>query len=459
MVTTAIWIALAAMAASQPEPTGSIPAMTLTEALDYARLHQPSLLALRARVEAQKAEAQVPRGAWLPLVGASVQVFEGTANTTSALNLESSVMSIPRIGGTPLVSAPSEPGIWKGYGSTFAGVGISQEVFDFGRIAARTAAQDALAAAEQGRSDAALLDLDFNVEESFFAVLAAKGVLKAAQDSQARAQAHRDFAYAGVKEGLRDPIELARAEAELSQAATRVVRAQGGVAEAQSFLAAAVGVPDLKLDTSGTAPKPGELPSLEQSLDAAARRDPRLRAAIASLEAQQATTRATSRYLLPNLRLTASFSGRAGGAPGSDGVVSDTKGWLPDIPNWDVGLLLTIPLYDASLRAEIDASRATEEALDQEVASARLTQRTTVQKALIAAQVALEALPTLERSVAAGTANYAQAEARFRAGLGSAVELADAENLRTEAEIELALGRFEVARSRAALSRATAETL
>jgi outer membrane protein len=433
--------------------------MTLTEALDYARLHQPSLLALRARVEAQKAEAQVPRGAWLPFVGASVQVFEGTANTTSALNLESPVMSIPRIGGTPLVSSPSATGIWKGYGSTFAGIGINQEVFDFGRIAARTAAQDALTAAEQGRSEVALLEVDFNVEESFFAVLAAKDVLKAAQDSQARAQAHRDFAYAGVKEGLRDPIELARAEADLSQALTRVVRAQGGVAEAQSFLAAAVGILDLKLDTSGTPPKPGELPSLEQSLEIAARRDPRLRAAVASLEAQHATTLATSRYLLPNLRLTASFSGRAGGAPGSDGVVSDTKGWLPDIPNWDVGLLLTIPLYDASLRAEIDASRAAEEALGQEVASTRLAQRAAVQKALIAAQVALEALPTLERSVAAGAANYAQAEARFRAGLGSAVELADAENLRTEAEIELALGQFEVARSRAALSRATAETL
>ena len=44
-----------------------------------------------------------------------------------------------------------------------------------------------------------------------------------------------------------------------------------------------------------------------------------------------------------------------------------------------------------------------------------------------------------------------------KAGLGTGVELADAETLRTDAEIQFALGRFEVARARAALGRAIAE--
>jgi outer membrane protein TolC len=67
------------------------------------------------------------------------------------------------------------------------------------------------------------------------------------------------------------------------------------------------------------------------------------------------------------------------------------------------------------------------------------------------------ARPALERGVEAARANYEQADARFRSGLGNAVELADAEALRTQAEINLALGRFDVARARIAFARAIAE--
>jgi len=61
--------------------------------------------------------------------------------------------------------------------------------------------------------------------------------------------------------------------------------------------------------------------------------------------------------------------------------------------------------------------------------------------------------------VDAAHANYAQAEARFKAGLGTSLELADAEAVRTDAEIQLAIGRFEALRARAVLGRLTAEGL
>jgi outer membrane protein TolC len=54
-------------------------------------------------------------------------------------------------------------------------------------------------------------------------------------------------------------------------------------------------------------------------------------------------------------------------------------------------------------------------------------------------------------------ANYAQADARFQSGLGTSVELADAEAIRTDAEIQLAFGQFELARARAEFGRAIAE--
>jgi outer membrane protein len=68
-------------------------------------------------------------------------------------------------------------------------------------------------------------------------------------------------------------------------------------------------------------------------------------------------------------------------------------------------------------------------------------------------------LPGLERAKDAAIANYEQADARFKAGLGTAVELADAEALRTDGEINLELGKFDLARARAQLERVIAEGL
>jgi outer membrane protein TolC len=80
-----------------------------------------------------------------------------------------------------------------------------------------------------------------------------------------------------------------------------------------------------------------------------------------------------------------------------------------------------------------------------------------VQQAILAVRVASAALPALVRSVEAARANYEQVDARFRSGLSTGVEVADAEALRAEAEIDLALGRFELARARIAFGRAIAE--
>jgi outer membrane protein TolC len=96
-------------------------------------------------------------------------------------------------------------------------------------------------------------------------------------------------------------------------------------------------------------------------------------------------------------------------------------------------------------RDEIDLTR------EQEVAAIR--------QVYVQLQVAHAALAALDNAVVAARANYDQADARFRAGLGTAVELADAEAIRADAEIQLALGQFEFARSRAALGRAIAEEI
>ncbi len=440
--------------AEEPGPK----AISLADALTYARANQPAVRAANARIDAAKARAGVPRAQWYPTVGTTAQLLGGTANNTTGSYVTMGFMDIPRIGGTRAVSPSSAT--WAPSASTFVGVGLTQELFDFGRIAAQTAAADLQVDVARHTADTLRLDVDFNVAEAYFAVYAAKSVLTASEGGYERAKVHRDLAKAGVEAGLRSPIELTRAESELSHFDVGRVRAHGGVSIAQSTLAAAIGSADPAVDVMGEAPSAADLPSLEGALTNAMGRDPAIQEQIAMLQAQEQHTKAIGAELRPDLSLTSTFSGRAGGAaPSGNGDSPPGNGFLPGVPNWDVGLIISWPIFDGTIHARQQASRVEEQVQREEVALAKQTLRANVQQAYVGAKVARDALPALKQAVDAAIANYAQADARFKAGIGNAVELADADALRAEAEIQLALGIFEVARSRATLGRALAEGL
>jgi outer membrane protein len=434
------------------QPTRSL---TLGQALDYAHAHQPAIRAAVARVAARMEDAKIPGGQWLPTLAVTGQIFAMTANNSTATYVQPDSMDLPRIGATPATAT----GSLSPYASTLVGAGLLQEVFDFGRIGAQRAAADALVEVERHRSDADRLDIDFSVEEAFFSVFAAKAVVKASDDAYDRSLVHRDLARHGVDAGLRSPIELTRAEADLDRFDVGRVRAKGGLAVAQSVLSAAIGAPDAAIDAVGEAPRPADMPALPEALRLAQQRDPRLAATIAELKAAEERTRALGAALRPDLSLTATVSGRAGGATPSSGPVATGDGWVPNIPNWDAGLVLTWPLFDGTLSARRNAAHSTEQVRSDEIDVLHEQVVAQVRKTYVQVQVANTALGALRNEVIAAHANYDQADARFRAGIGNAVELADAEALRTEAEIQLALGLFELARARAGFGRAIAEGL
>ncbi|HEX3904115.1 MAG TPA: TolC family protein [Polyangia bacterium] len=440
-----------------------IPVVTLPQALAYARAHQPAVRAALAGLAEQQASASVPRAAWYPSAGLVGELFEGTANNTTASYITTGALDIPRIGGTPSTTASSAS--WAPHPSTLAGIGAKQELFDFGRIAAEEAAADAAITVAAHAADAIRLDVELGVGEAYFAVNAAKSILRAAEEAYQRAKVHRDFAQAGVRSGLRSPIDLTRAEADLTRFDTGRIRARGGLSAAEVVLAAAIGSPEPALDAADAPAMPPDLPAIGEALARAEAKDPRLAEAVARLRAQEEQTRAISALERPDLRLTATLSGRAGGAdpsrPAGGGVaeIPTGGGFLPSVPNWDAGLILSWPLLDPTVGARARASKAGEEVRRDEIDLSRQAVVSDVERAYLAVDVARQALPALQREQEAAGANYAQADARFKAGLGTSVELADAESLRTDAEIRMALGTFELAKARATFGRAIGEGL
>ncbi len=431
--------------------------MSLPQALAYARDRQPSIRSALAEYDARRAEARVPRAQWLPQIGATAQLYGGTANNTTASYLTIAEMDIPRIGGSK--SATQATAAWGPSASSLAGLGVNQEVYDFGRISAQIAVADASAAMAKATAEAARLDVALGVEETFHSVLAAKAVIGATEDALKRAVTHREYAQAGVKSGMRPPIDLTRAQADVTVLQVRLIQAQAGLESARAALAAAIGSDQLQIDAAPTPPDLSGAPAFADALRTAVQRNPEIIAAMSHLDAEHAAVSAVTRELLPNVFASATLTGRAGGALPTSGNTPYGAGWLPDVSNWDVGLVLQWNLFDATVLARRSAAQAREQAARANLELARLNVGLAAERGFLDLDAALRTLPGLQATVDAARANQAQADARFKAGLGTIIELADAEALLTNAELGIAVGQFTVARARAQLGRVMSQSL
>jgi len=448
------WLAFAAVgliaspALAQPAP----PVMTLKQAVAYARDHQPSLLAARARVDVARSQARIPDAAKAIRVGAAAELLGGSNNNTTASYATLGFLDVARIGGTPA----NAPVSWAPEASTIAGVSAHKDLYDFGRLDLLTDSYEANARAAGESAQAAALDLDLLVENSFYAVLGARAVLAASDAAVTRSTTHRDFARARVSAQLMPPIELARAEADLARYQVDKVRAQGSLQTAQAVLAAAIGINAPEID-AGADDLPIAEPAREALNDAEARA-PELRAAQAQLDAQRLLTRAIHAEMRPDIGISAELTGRAGGADVTTNPSPAGNGWLPDVPNWDALVVVTWPLYDRVVTARADTSAQLERVRAAELAEVKEQLRAVAERAFVQLDVEHAAQPALQRALDAAQANHDQAEARFDGGLGTAVELSDAEALLTDAQIALAVGQFQLSRARAELARVLAES-
>jgi outer membrane protein TolC len=427
----------------------AVQTLTLPQALDYARAHHPQIRSGLAELAARKAEAKIPRAEWLPRIGATAQIFYGSFNNTTNSFLAGPDVELPRIGGRSAAGSTD----WAGYGSTLAALSLGQQVYDFGRIAARIAVADAYADIARGGIEQIDLDVQLAVEESYAVVLSSREVLRATEEALKRASTHRDYAQAGTKSGMRPPIDLTRAQADVATLEVRRIRAESGLRAARAALAASIGSTELEIDATPIAADQSPAPAFDEALRTAASKNPAIAVALARLRAQQAATKEITRELLPNLFASAGLNGRAGGAPTTNPSPYG-DGWLPDVANWHLGLILSWNLFDGTVLARREASRAREQAMQAEVDLQKMVVALGAQKSYLELDATLRALPGLREAVQAAVANEQQAEARFRAGLGTVVELADAENVLTSAQLDLAVGEFAVARARAELGRA-----
>jgi outer membrane protein TolC len=418
------------------QPAAPPAALTLSQAVESALRKYPSIRVSQEQTNAAAAAIQLARTAYLPKVDAVAQVNRATRNNVFGLLLPQSV--IPSMSG-PVIGSNNLGSVW---GSAVGGL-VTWEPFDFGLRSANVAA----AGAARAQAEAAVRRTRFEVAvataDAYLTVVAAQETVRAAQAGTERAEVVAKTITAQVGAQLRPGADQSRAEAELAAARTQLIQAQQAYEVGRANLAQFVGI-----DPSQIEVVTGNLVQLPQeqapaSLNPAA--NPVMAEQTAAVEEAQARLRVLSRSYFPRFYLQGAAYARGTGAETNGERLGGLNGLAPNYQNYALGLSVTFPIFDLpALRAreaEQNATIRSQEARSEQIA---IDLRTQWNRAVATLNGARRIAANTPVQVSAARAAARQATARYQAGLGNIDEVAEAQRLLTQSEIDDALARLGV---------------
>lgn len=175
----------------------------------------------------------------------------------------------------------------------------------------------------------------------------------------------------------------------------------------------------------------------------------------AAIREAEASLAQLERSYAPRFSLQGASYARGTGAVPDGRTLGGVNGLAPNIHNWGVGFTATFPLFELpSLRAQCDAATAHMRAEEKRLAAvtAELTGQQNAAEARLRAAIAVARTTPVQLDAARSTAR--QALVRYRTGLSGVIEVADAQRLLAEAEINNELARLAVWRQRLAVAPA-----
>lgn len=441
------WFALcsARPAAAQDAPAPMF--LTLDQALQYAADHYPTVRAALEQVNASTATVSAAKTAYLPRLDAIWQSTLATTNNVFGQVLPQSV--VPALSG-PVLPTASGKGVW----GSATGALASWEPFDFGLRNAAVAGAEA--AVTRARAGVVLtrLEVQAAVGAAFLDLAAARETMKVAQADVDRRNVLIRSVQTLVDNQLRPGADASRAAAEGAAAQTRVLLAQRAELVALATLRHLLGGTAGPVTTDERVVI-GQLPPADVQTTAPAMH-PLAQLRQASVTAAEAQQQILARTDFPHVYLQSSVSARGSGA-NADGTLSASPGGLGlERVNWAAGVQIVFPnVFDfANLRARKAAAAATTRAESALRDEALLTITAQQDAALATVQTARAIAANTPVQLAAARQSEAQARARYDAGLATLNELAEAQSLLTQAEVQDSMARVDV--WRALLSQAVA---
>lgn len=394
--------------------------LTLDGAVAAGRENHPRAAAARAAADAARARALQAYAAYYPQISIAADWTRGRAFY-------------------PILGA----GMAKETEVNSASVQLRQTLYDFGRTSgAAKAARLNRAAAEQA-SAAARQDAALRVKEAYYLVLAAEKQVAAERETAAAREGVFRQARGYFDEGVRSKLDVSRAEAGLHAAKTALIRAENNRELARVELASSMGRPDAE-------PRPLAEPSADLP-DLPDRAEARRRALADSADirrldslrgAAQAGARTARSDYLPVLSGAAS-AGRADGSFPPNGSV------------WSAGVGLSVPLFSGfSTREKVREADAALRAVSAEREDLELIVGKEVDAAWLAVREAGARMESTGKQEEAAREGRTLANERYREGVGSIIEVTDAQSSAIDAETARIQATYDARIARARLERA-----
>ncbi|TMA91285.1 MAG: TolC family protein [Deltaproteobacteria bacterium] len=331
--------------------------------------------------------------------------------------------------------------------------GFNMTLYNFGKREGNVqAARETLDATKQDYETTSQ-DIVLAIKQAYYVYLASQALVKVRQETVRSRELLVRQAQGFYDVGTRARIDVARAEANLYSAQADLIAAENGVKIAWVTLRNAMGSPRLPEQ-----PVAEDSPEVQFSMNLAGARNVAFdaRTELKSFDAQRkaadqliATAR---RGHLPDLIFDASYGRRH---------VSDQKGLntFPLQPTWSVQLSFNIPIFDG-----FRTTNRVEETLHNYYNVKAQEEDRRQQIALEVEQSYLRVVETQERIRATESAaraakeNLDLAQGRYQVGVGSIIEVTDAETLYTDAQTTYIRTIYDYKIADAQLARAMGDT-
>jgi outer membrane protein len=397
-----------AQASAPREPAPAVVGRFLTIDECVARALEAQPLIQATLYDYAAARAQV-REAFAPLLP---QLTGSSTATRSHSTLVSTSSTTGQTSTTAISRQPRD---------TFqAQVQLSQLLFDFGKTLATTQVARKLAevAAEGVELQRQLITL--TVKEAYTNILLAHRLIRVQEEAVGRAQLNLTSAKGFVDVGTQPLSTVVRAEVDVANARVDLINARNALRTARVALNTAMAV-----DASTPTEVQGTLDYGPVTLDRAAlraealRQSPEHRQSKLQVAAAEAGVQAASRAFLPSISGTGSYGG------------SQTQ----LNPNWTIGLAMTWSIFDGgNLIAAYDQAKASLGAAGARSRASELTILQNLEQAEIAVEGTQERIQAAQALIASAQENFRLAQGRFDVGVGTILELTDAQLALTQAQ-------------------------
>jgi outer membrane protein TolC len=415
---------------NRPTTSSGAEILSLPRAIEIAIQQQPSLRQTRAALEAARGRIDLAKVARNPVLNLSAAVGTQSGQTFDKNDIPAGNFY-----------THIETGALKAQ--------ANWTIYDFGQTGANIRAAELNADATAATVGTTTLDIRTNVETTFLEAVARRKLVLVAETTVKSEDGHLDQAKRFVAAGAKDPIEVAQAQSRFANAKSALAQAQSNEAIALANLRSAIGwlSPERSPVVSPDWPTPADADPqpLADLVTTARKQRPELAQLDLQLQASDASLTAAKDERLPVL----SASGNILWTPRTGNTEPD--------PTWAAGLTLSWNLWDGG-RSAADSRIANANLMS--AAAQRDTLLITLTSQLDSARSQIvanrENVRASTEAVAAARSELQLAEARYKQGLGSQIELTDAQTAVTTAEGNLVSAEWQLGTAWAQLHRAAA---